>query len=302
MRALLLALGALLAGCVDNVDHASNVHDLRVLAMRADPPDFIVSDLGSGALPALPSFTVQSLIYDPPQGHRDIHFSYSTCPSPVNERCEGVDGEIAMTEGTVTGGIALGTLGATAEQLSQFATLFTTALADDPYHGFGGLPLTMALHATASTDEIWGAKEIVIWLPIPKAIDGQQPNKNPPPPDLMIDGVVVLVGDKPLVRDGTPFDVFPPDPSLKESYLVPNFDGTIRALTESWSYSWFTTKGRFSSESTGGWNQIFQADNDTPTTIELGGETPGDFEVIVVVRDGRGGESWVIRQATYQGP
>jgi hypothetical protein len=321
MRAIspMAVAAVLLAGCVNGLEPASNVRDLRVLAMRSDPPDAVLQDMQSLFIP---NYHVQALIYDPPQGHRTIRYSYSTCPKPASLRCEGQTGEIRLDQGTVQGGIAAGTLGpATLAQLQQFAQFLQDAVAADTYHGFGGLPLYMALHACAvpvgmdekdvpdvtacvgrGGDQVWSAKRVVLWLPIPKPVPGLEPNQNPPAPDVLVNGVLAMDGDRPVVRNNTLFDVYAPDPASKESYVVPNFDGTVRELTETWDYFWFTTKGHFTAEQTGGYNAILQAEFGTDTRIAFEpGDLPGDFEVIVVVHDGRGGESWTIRQATYPG-
>ncbi|MGC4117785.1 MAG: hypothetical protein QM765_25165 [Myxococcales bacterium] len=74
-------------------------------------------------------------------------------------------------------------------------------------------------------------------------------------------------------------------------------------LHESWLYSWYTTKGYFSPESTGGWDSILRKQAETKTTLQLPVDTvPGPFKIVCVVRDGRGGETWTIRDAEYLGP
>jgi len=122
---------------------------------------------------------------------------------------------------------------------------------------------------------------------------------------LLVDGVVALPGDKPRVKGlRVPIDVFPPDPALREEYVVPLFSGGVRKLRENWTYTWFTTKGHFTPESSGGYNVLQRFDLPTESMLTLSDvkDSPGDLEVVVVVRDERGGEAWTVQTITWEGP
>jgi hypothetical protein len=79
-------------------------------------------------------------------------------------------------------------------------------------------------------------------------------------------------------------------------------DGGSRKLRESFRYSFFSTQGRFSPNRTGGADPVTRVEAPTEAKLTLvEGEPTGDFTVYVVVRDGRGGETWSRRTATSGG-
>jgi hypothetical protein len=313
MRHAALACALALAACVGPSDHQSSVHDLRVLAMRTEPPDYVLPpgwDYQSGTAPPLSRFHLRALLGDTPGLSRELTFRFTFCPKPDNGRCEqtdnSTDGMLVLGEGTVTSHDGLAEVDAwlgTDDQVLDLPPLIQKAIEDDPYQGFGGLPLFIGLHVTSGADEVWGEKRLPIWLPIPGPIPGIKPNLAPPEPDVLFDGVLTLPGDKPAFVADEGVDVFPPDPELKEQYVVPTFTGGTKTLQESWTYGYYTTKGYFSPDKTGGYDAVLQRDNDTPTRFQVSSLEPaGDFKVVVLVRDGRGGETWTIRDATWPGP
>ncbi|MBI5542977.1 MAG: hypothetical protein HY901_03755 [Deltaproteobacteria bacterium] len=314
MRGLAVLIALASAGCTDALDHVSSVHDLRILAIGSDPPDSVMPagvDPRSGGVPPLPVFRIKLLLGDDPQAQRSVQYRVTTCPKADRMRCEGLDGGVGSVmvigEGSAVpvGGIveAEVTLGRF-EQLAELYPLIQKAIEEDPYKGFGGLPLAISVRVWAGDEEVVGGSRIPLWLPIPWATPGLVPNVAPQEPEVLFDGIVALPGDLPEVRSGGfPLDVFEVPDDLKESYVVPTFDGATKTLRESWSYSWFTTKGYFAPEGTGGYNPALQEDNDTDTQLQiLDSEPPGEFKVVCVVRDGRGGESWIIRDAFFAGP
>lgn len=316
LRGVLAACALLLAAaaCIGNLDRASRVHDLRILAISADPPDYVVPqsyDPGSGKPPSIPHFRIRALLGDAPGAQRTLSWRITTCGKPSALRCEGVDagvgelmllgeGQAEPVDGLLEVGAELGTL----EQLVSLQPLLEDAMKNDPYYGFGGLPLVVAVRVWADGEEIFGGKRIPFWLPIPKEYAEIVPNRMPPEPVIVFDGVVALPGDVPQVKGSwLGLDVFPTDPALHETYYVPTFDGELEKLREAWSFAWYTTKGSFSPETSGGWDPILKEDAETKTRLEIAeGTEPGPFKVVCVVRDGRGGEIWTVRDAEYLGP
>lgn len=316
VAALALAF-AVAAACMGPSDTASKVHDLRILAIAADPPDYVVPaswDPQGGKPPPIPFFRIKVLLGDSPATRRTLHYRISTCSKPNVLRCEGFGDDAGLTgEYLLVGegeGVAIdGLLEVSAElgsldQLLKLQPLVEDALKNDSYFGFGGLPLVVSVHVWADGEDEFGGKRIPFWLPIPKAYEEIRPNVLPDAPVVLFDGVAALPGDVVEVQGARyPLDVFPPDVSHYETYYTPKFEGGLAELHEAWTYAWYTTKGYFSPESTGGWNPILKEQADSKTTLQLPmGTTPGPFQVLCVVRDGRGGEAWTVRQAEYRGP
>lgn len=344
MRALAVLASLLLTGCLGDLDRASTVHDLRVLAVRTEPPDLVLgvpagltvdaaTDVAGlfagGQISGLTPVAISALIGDAPAAGRPLSYRITTCPEPEHLRCEGLEGALVLQEGTVLpdpAAAGLGTAIATlisAEQLEALPALLQKAIEKDPYRGFGGLPLFLGVHVWAEDgEEVFGGGRIPIWLPTVRGADplrpteppfvvsqipGLQPNGLPQAPEILFDGIVALPGDRPAVRRSMELDVFPPSAPFEE-YVVPLFrpdpDGsTVRRLHETWTYSWFTTKGYFSPEMSGGYDPLEERQADARVHLELPSDAePGDLAVVAVVRDGRGGETWTIRTAIWPGP
>ena len=90
LRRVLVAAAALLAACPDNLEAQSHVSKLRVLAVRADPPELVlIPDAG------LPATTLTALAVDPSDASVSIQFALcseiTSTPSPTLP-CPGTAG------------------------------------------------------------------------------------------------------------------------------------------------------------------------------------------------------------------
>jgi hypothetical protein len=93
--------------------------------------------------------------------------------------------------------------------------------------------------------------------------------------------------------------------ALEEDYVVPAFDLKPVHLHESWKFSWETTYGRFAPTTSGGTD--FTGALAKPRSEWIPRNDDGGTHVLVeqdvgfwiVVRDGRGGESWIHRVAHF---
>jgi len=318
-RLSLLAAAAALLACTGSVDTADRVHDLRMLGMRAEPPEVVLpvafrpdgSVVSVGPRPPLPPITLTGLIADPGGGGRAVDYEISICSERDSEtaRCLGDSpGYRVLGEGQVTP-TALGaepsvTFTPTWEDLSG-------AVVEDPYHGFGGLPVALQLEVRAGDEAVVGIKRVVftasLGAPLPP------PNRNPALDGVTYAGAAWAEGASvdfngtvhPGFRGSTvtsdnPIEVTP-TASLFEDYDRTAFDGSTVHFSEAWRYSFFATAGSFSPASAGGngppGTQPGQGDPvDTKWMPDLG-EAGGPVTVWIVVRDGRGGETWVVRQA-----
>jgi hypothetical protein len=108
----LLLVGLLLLGCAQGFDNETNVKDLRILAVPADPPELLIDggpmsmaaelcptpDVLKGlkaelathlSAHALPTMTLHPLVVDPQGNGRPVHYRAVACVSPTG----GVDEE-----------------------------------------------------------------------------------------------------------------------------------------------------------------------------------------------------------------
>ena len=103
------------------------------------------------------------------------------------------------------------------------------------------------------------------------------------------------------VTSDNPIEVLPTT-SLFEEYDRTAFDGSTVHFKETWRYSFFATAGSFSPSSAGGGNGPpgtgTGSDSITTRWVPDLGEAGGPVTVWIVIRDGRGGETWTVRQAT----
>ena len=274
-----------LCACIGELDTKSRVHDLRILAIQATPPERYIQE---GNL----SFQLDVLA-PLGSGYGVLNYRVSTCPDPDQGRCEGRDGELVLGTGSYSGdtftlGFSFGL---------EHLDLLKAAIEADPWHGFGGLPLTISVKIWQEGREDFpefAYKQIVLQIP-GLSLEGEPPNENPPPP-ILTDadgGIFDLDAAIEIEGDSLKIDVDPADRDARPKYNVPTYSGGTLSLDESWTYEWFTTRGSFNPESTGGINPVSGLPMTSVTEIFLdSGEEPGGFTAWCVLRDGRGGTSW----------
>ena len=82
-----------------------------------------------------------------------------------------------------------------------------------------------------------------------------------------------------------------------------NLDGTVSPRTERFVISWFSTFGRFSSIKTLLDEQAtFTAATGSGIDQPPAGADPYEIWLAAVVRDGRGGEGWILRNVLVPRP
>jgi hypothetical protein len=340
-RALLLLV---LAGCLGPQDDPSQVHDLRVIATRFDPPEIMAPScaglIGGGGLGgvldggvmldagmmlqppnllALAAFAqpiqMKWLVLDPQE--RDISYDLRACADPSDLTCDSDGGWVEVQSGTMKPGtLALSSpIGASflTGSIATFLSgdggqpLLFAVVQNDPYKGLGGFRMPVVLHVTAGDEQVFAQKLMVYSC---RFFDDQKANVQP-----IIPGLSVMGDEWPESLDGGPTRSFslgngqiemdPDDFSaLEEDYVVPSFALKPVHLHESWKFSWFTSLGRFSPTTSGGTdftgavsrprsNWLPRLDGGTAALVET------DVDFWIVVRDGRGGESWIERKAHF---
>ncbi len=300
-RASLLFALCLVGACVD-VPDPSRVNDLRVLAMKVEPPDILLPGCGTllatdggsldaGLLPAwqaalAQSVTLTTLIADPDGGGRLLPYSIRACSYREDGGCHAADTSAALGGGVTGEGelkVELPSLGLTR---ADAGWLLQRAFDEDPYRGLGGLwlRLEVALSAPDGSNKIFAQKVMVYTCGF---FDSQKANRNPAISQLTRNGNLWDASEVALLASAskTPIRLIVADGGY-EPYVVPNFSLQAVNLTEIWSLDFFTTAGSFN-----------RSDLEISAT-----DPPGAARMFLVVRDGRGGESWLMRDFEVSAP
>jgi hypothetical protein len=313
-----LALVLALAGAIGcgGLPAADVVVDLRLLGMRAEPPDqVLVLYPDGGGLPSLP-ITLTALVANPDAGNTPISWEWDVCAilntsttpaaSPINNTVTNSclpnsPGFATLATGTVTAPNGWTEVSTT---FTASTALLTQAIALDPYHGLDGLWLPVQLSLTMGSQSVVGDKYVVYTPPFPGIT--YVPAKNPILSGVSVDGVVwpdagVLALSGANMPDGG-FEVLPLfDAGQEVSYTEPSFTGQPLTFTESWRFDFFGTMGDFNPSDTGGTSPIL---GDVQNALDSRWKPPQgtpeqDVLFWMVTRTGRGGESWLARTAHY---
>ena len=280
MRNLLPLLGIL--ACTPSFQAPSDVSDLRVLAVEADPPEAQFDAQGNVA-----DVHLRVLAVDP---YRDgfAAMDSALCAPSDSRRCDSgprFDLPPASRQG--------GTEFSATVPGALMGPLIAYALSSDALKGLGGIRVMFSL-AVSDGDPNGPilADKILLYSPA-----GTPPNHNPLLTGLAVtaDGVPVATIDpsqtlelklgvkyglRPLLAEGA-----------REEYDTTDLKGNTVHLTEDPSYAFFVSPGA-------------EVDRDNATEPQDGIAPPDGFTRIdafragtgtlwVVVRDGRGGESWI---------
>jgi hypothetical protein len=184
-----LCLLAAVGGC-EELDQPSQVHDLRLLAVTAEPPEVI---LDPSAPAAVPEIEVKPLIADPAGAGRPVTWTVRACANdPLAPSAPGAGAEGA---GNYPAGGARSTVGSTRcppegptswpllakgdyrtvggsirfvltpDQLAAaFAADVFPGHLGQPHGGFDlGLPITLEVNAVAGRETALGIKRVVFW-------------------------------------------------------------------------------------------------------------------------------------------
>jgi len=308
MRAwILLAVAAL--GCVGPEDTPSNVHDLRVLGIQTDPPERMAPACSfdpsnpDGFLGLVAPVQVISLIADPAGGGRQISYALWGCADPADRDCSQEADRVLLSQGAAQDGELVVTAAPLLAQLPDGTFLIQRVLEKDPYTGLGGLRVPLVLHLQAGTEEVWAQKLMVYSC---KYFPDQEQNVLPVLPGVTLGGGPLDAGVPPDLSGPGPFAFAPVDfRALEEPYVVPGFPEPPSTtpvpihLVESWKISWYADYGAFSPGTTGGADLTGgEGRHNTEWRPPFPGEAR-DVRFWFVVRDGRGGLSWLTRQARY---
>ncbi|MBL8955541.1 MAG: hypothetical protein JNK82_32500 [Myxococcaceae bacterium] len=326
MKRLILIVAV--AACTGPQDDPSQVFDLRVIGASFSPPEVMapscqgliggIADGGSGgALAAFIAFAVpielKWLVLDPNGGGRDITYELRACANPGDLECDDEGDWLPLTQGTMKPGelsytVPLATTFLSGSLFDGGQPLLLEVINQDQFRGFGGIRVPVVLHVKAGDEEVFAQKLMVYNC---RFFEDQLVNVQP-----VIPGVTVNGREWPESLDGGPtinlslsgereFEMAPIDfAPLEEEYVVPSFMLEPVRLKESWKFSWHASLGRFSSPTTGGTDFTGRVGEPESSWLpRIDGGTAGlfvtDVDFWFVVRDGRGGASWITRKAHF---
>jgi hypothetical protein len=295
---LLLTLGAV--ACVDPEDQPSKVHVFRVLGISTEKPELYASSCEQTpeAFDQLAEeITYRALLVDPAGEGRSIRYELWACADTDDTTCSDAASRAKLAEGTTTAGELVLPIRPGAVRVGEDRLLLERVLEEDPYKGLGGIRMPLVLHVTAGDEEVYAQKLMVFWCPL---VEGMKENVQPVLPGLRVD-------DAPW-EEGTPLELSGPGPflmtsedvsALEETYVVPGLRLNAITLKEAWEISWHTTLGEFSPQVTGGSDFGGQQGRHRTEWEPAEGATAQDVTFWAVVRDGRGGSSWLMRRARW---
>ena len=312
-----LWLGLLTLSCLGPTDDASEVHDLRVLAVNTEPPDLMAAPCAAAnpfSLECLPSLLVWGspvkmtwLIEDPKGAGRKLNYQVLACANQGDLRCEDEGDFVQLAASTWVADA--GELSLSLNPGATFVddggqTLLQEVQAQDGYRGLGGLRMPIVLHLRAGTEEVYAQKLMVFTYPF---FPTMKQNVNPTLPGIQfIDGDAGVWGANDLPQFvGRPDAGVRLEPvpflDLQESYVVPSFELKPLALVEAWKVAWHTDVGHFTPTETGGVGLDGEVSRHRVSWAPLNAEMiEKDVNFWFVVRDGRGGQSWISRRAHWK--
>lgn len=277
MRPLLLL--AALAACTPNFDAPSDVYDLRVLAVQADPPEAQFDES------SVDTVHIRVLAVDP--AARDLATMTATLCAPTDSRRCGDGPQLSLPARQQP-----------IDQEFQWdlalpPAVIAFALSNDALQGLGGIRVMLSIKVNDRDPhgDVWASKMLVY------SRKGTPPNHNPLMTGLHLtragqDAGTLAPGEKLKLTPGVQIGLRPVlADGAREEYDTTDLRGNTVHLKEQPVYSFFTTAGA----------EIDRDNADEP----LDGVAPPDGlsridafsgasgTLWVVVRDGRGGESWL---------
>ncbi|RKH72936.1 hypothetical protein [Corallococcus aberystwythensis] len=295
---LLLALAAL--ACVEPEDKPSSVHDLRVLGVSTEQPELIAStcDQTPEAFDELAAeVTYRALLVDPAGGGRTLQYSLWACADQDDRICETEADRVLLAEGTTAAGELTLPIRPGAARVAENKLLIERVLEEDAYQGLGGIRMPLVLRVSAGDEEVYAQKLMVFWCPV---VAGMTANVQPVLPGLRVDDVA-WPESEPLELSGPgPFVVTADDVSdRQEAYVVPGLRLQAVNLKEAWEIAWYTSLGTFNLSETGGADFGGQQGRHRVEWEPEEGAGAQEVTFWAVVRDGRGGSSWLVRRARW---
>jgi len=326
------------AACVSAQDDPTTVHDLRVLGIGFEPPEVLLtrcnaltlrgllaSQADGGSLANVDSALLiellsvgarplgfKALIADPKGAGRALDYQLSVCTDIADRTCSNPDKRSLLSEGQYSGEsgelsmqvspvVATNDAGViSVRAITNGTPVLLDVVQNDTYRGLGGIRIPVVLELTApDTGERIFAQKLMPYvcrfLPqmeqnVLPVLPGMTARSEPWGPDQVIE-----FGGR------TAIDMEPLDFSaLEETYVLPSLQLQPVTLTESWKIAHYTSSGTMSPYETGGTNIGGEESRaNFKWTPDATNNQPVDIHFYFVVRDGRGGESWITRRGRW---
>lgn len=322
-----------LTTCLPPQDDPTSVHDLRVLGMSFEPPDQLIQGCTPALLAGLaggfdggqvmldPRLTLgillaaskeldfKALIADPTGSGRSLDYRLLGCARTGDRDCSNEKEYVEITTGKTTAGeLALKVTPGIAivpdgkqNALSDAGTpLLIDVINFDTWKGLGGVRVPIVLDLSASdTGEHLYAQKLMVYAC--QFFPEQQLNTTPVLPGVSWNGeswgeteVKQYHGTDAVLIEPLDFS------GLEEPYVLPSLELKPVHLTESWKINWMTTFGSMSPYGTGGTDfSGTTGKHRSKWQPDRKATEPQDVTFYFVVRDGRGGESWITRRAHW---
>ncbi len=296
-----------LAGCTPSFQSASQVTDLRILAMQAEPPESLfdaqcsdLHDLATCTVSNIDDMHLSVLFVDPVHPHQSGAISPTLCPTSTTSPICGA-GSLALeaqsgpqdTIGFSLEGALLGS------DLQKLPALIYASAESSALKGFGGIDVEFqAAVDTGDANGIQLGHKTLIFNP---RLPAGNPNRNHNPS---------VAGMKVIAANGTDLGVLTPGQTLQltvgaevglrpvltpgsiETYQTIDLTGQSVAVTENLVWDFYSTTGADFDNGTASEPLVGVADpvlgltRMTATKIRSG-------TLWAVVHDGRGGTSWI---------
>jgi hypothetical protein len=274
MRALAVISMLCAAACTPDFASPSDITDLRVLAVQAEPPEAQFDDAGVDPV------RVSILAFDP-RSPAPIQLTAQLCAPTDSRRCDKGQPIADVPDAGLITPLAL-----------PRGFLQDAAKLDD-LKGFGGIRVqySFSVKNGGSGGPVYGSK-VLLFSP-----RGGVPNRNPTLTGVHLtrDGAAYgdgdpAPGDTIELPSGVEIGLLPlVSPDSCEAYVTTDFRGNPVSLTEQPRYTFFVTPGAEIGRDTADepLNGVAPPDGLSRITVHSGEGT-----LWIVVRDGRGGESW----------
>ena len=275
LLAAIVAAGAL-AACGSPFPDASLVQRLRILGVKAEPPE------------ADPAATIElsALVADPAGGGRPIAGEFAACAVGIDIQaedipCPGAQGLTLPGDG-LTAALSLPEVAA---WLSEHGLPLDPAVVPTDT-----VTLVVGLRVTAGAETLQAVKRITVRLR-----GDAEPNQNPVLTGITADGQDF---EAPLsLAPGAKSELFPlTAPGSRQSYVPA---GQTAAVLEDNTFSWFVTAGELRDGRT-------EDGQDAQGNLLQGNEytapaEPGPVTLWLLLRDNRDGEDWLTRTIQVEG-
>jgi hypothetical protein len=267
-------VAVMISGCMPELDPRWLVQDLRILAVRAAPPEVLVSSIPK----TFPPVRINALVVDPAAPGAPVDWELwacyaEDCSRPARNR-------LLHKARTPPGQI----------QLDYVLTeeRFLAAQQADPLKGFGGVPVLLNLNVQGEKGAATAVKRLVYGFNSPAQ---KRPNRNP--------AVAQVTAGKQAVGPG--WRIAPsmnatlvptPNASDAERYWVATFAGGTKQVAEHLRYAFYVSAGSLSWPTSGGPPNPSTGKPANITSRWTAPDHAGAETIWVVVTDGRGGVGW----------